>query len=59
MKTEPVGCSRAIHAGARCCNAGATLHDDSGFGERMEDLAIEQCVAQAGVEALDIAVLQR
>ena len=43
--------------GARCCSDGATLDDDPGFRERVEDLAVEQLVPQAGVEALDEAVL--
>jgi hypothetical protein len=32
------------------------LDDDLGFSQRVEDLAIEQFVAQASIEALDIAV---
>ena len=31
--------------------------DDLGFAQRVEDLAVEQFVAQAGVERLDEAVL--
>ena len=32
---------------------------DLGFSERVEDFAIEQFVAQARIEAFDIAVLSR
>ena len=35
------------------------LNDDLGFAQGVEDLAIEQLVAQAGVEAFDVAVLPR
>ena len=31
--------------------------DDFGFPQTVEDLAVEQFIAQAGVEALDITVL--
>jgi len=33
--------------------------DDLGFAQRVEDLAVEQLVAQAGVEALDEPILPR
>jgi hypothetical protein len=33
--------------------------DDLSFSEGVEDLAIEQLIAQAGVEALDVAILPR
>jgi len=33
--------------------------DDLSFTEGVEDLAIEQLIAKAGVEALDVAVLPR
>ena len=36
-----------------------TLDYDLGFPQRVEDLAIEQFVTQAGIEALDVAVLPR
>ena len=32
------------------------FHDDAGFGEGVEDLAIEKLVAEAGVEALDVEI---
>jgi len=35
------------------------LDDDLGFAQAVEDFAVEQFVAQAGVEALDEAVLPR
>src|SRR6516165_5210362 len=35
------------------------LDDDLGLAESVEDFAVEQLVAQAGVEALDVAVLPR
>jgi len=34
-----------------------TLDDDLGFAQRLEDLAVEQLVAQARVETLDVSVL--
>ena len=34
-----------------------TLDDDLGFPQRVEYLAIEQFIAQAGIETLDVAVL--
>ena len=37
--------------------AAPTLDDDLGFPQRVEDLAIEQFVPQAGIEALDVTVL--
>lgn len=37
----------------------STFHDDPGLGEREEDLTVEQFIAQADVEALDIAFLPR
>jgi hypothetical protein len=36
-----------------------TLDDDSGLSERVEDFAVEQLVAKARVETLDVAVLPR
>ncbi len=36
-----------------------TLDYDLGFPQRVEDLAIEQFIAQAGIEALDVTVLSR
>jgi len=35
------------------------LDDDLGLVQGIEDLAIEQLVAEAGIEALDVAVLSR
>ena len=35
------------------------MNDDLSFSEGVEDLAIEQLIAKAGVEALDLAVLPR
>ena len=35
------------------------LNDDLGLAQTVEDLAVEQLIAKAGVEALDIAVLPR
>ena len=34
-----------------------TLDDDLGLAQSVEDFAVEQLVAQASVEALDVAVL--
>jgi hypothetical protein len=39
--------------------AAPAFHDDSGLSERVEDIAIEKFVTDAGVEALDIAILPR
>ena len=36
-----------------------TLDDDLGLTQSVEDLAVEQLIAQAGVEALDVAILPR
>ena len=36
-----------------------TLDDDLGLAQSVEDLAVEQLIAKAGVEALDVAVLPR
>jgi hypothetical protein len=33
------------------------LDDDLGFAKRVEDFAVEQLVAQASIEALDVAIL--
>src|SRR5690606_14790336 len=33
------------------------FHDDPGLFERVEDLAVEEFVAQASIEALDVAIL--
>ena len=43
----------------RIVEAPPAFHDDAGFGEGVEDLAIEKLVAEAGVEALDISILPR
>src|SRR5262249_56390031 len=37
--------------------ASPTLDDDLGLAQSVENLAVEQLVAQASVEALDVAVL--
>ena len=45
---------------AQCIvKAAPAFHDDAGFGEGVEDLAIEKLVAEAGVEALDVSILPR
>ena len=36
-----------------------TLDDDLGLAQTVENLAVEQLIAKAGVEALDVAVLPR
>ena len=43
----------------RVVEAAPAFHDDAGLSERVEDLAIEQLVPEAGVEALDVAILPR
>ena len=43
----------------RIVEAPPAFHDDAGFGEGVEDLAIEKLVAEAGVEALDVSILPR
>ena len=37
--------------------ASPALDDDLGLAQSVEDLAVEQLIAKAGVEALDVAVL--
>ena len=39
--------------------ASPALDDDLGLAQTVEDLAVEQLIAKAGVEALDVAVLPR
>jgi hypothetical protein len=39
--------------------ASPTLDDDLGLAQSVENLAVEQLIAKAGVEALDVAVLPR
>src|SRR5215467_11815980 len=39
--------------------ASPALDDDLGLAQGVEDLAVEQLIAKAGVEALDVAVLPR
>ena len=39
--------------------ASPALDDDLGLAQSVEDLAVEQLIAKAGVEALDVAVLPR
>ena len=36
--------------------ASPALDDDLGLAQSVEDLAVEQLIAKAGVEALDVAV---
>jgi hypothetical protein len=43
----------------RIVEAPPALHDDAGFGEGVEDLAIEKLITEAGIEALDVAILPR
>src|SRR4029077_14811073 len=43
----------------RTVMAPPAFDDDLSFSEGVEDLAIEQLIAKAGVEALDVAVLPR
>ena len=39
--------------------ASPALDDDLGLAQSIEDLAVEQLIAKASVEALDVAVLPR
>ncbi len=39
--------------------ASPALDDDLGLAQSVEDLAVEQLIAKASVEALDVAVLPR
>ena len=43
----------------RIVMAPPAFDDDLSFSEGVEDLAIEQLIAKAGVKALDVAVLPR
>src|SRR5262245_18682275 len=43
----------------RIVMASPALNDDLGLAQSVEDLAAEQLIATAGVEALDVAVLPR
>ena len=43
----------------RVVMASPALDDDLGFTERVKDLAVEQLIPEAGVEAFDIAVFPR
>ena len=43
----------------RIVMASPALNDDLGLAQSVEDLAAEQLIAKAGVEALDVAVLPR
>lgn len=47
-----------MSAASRCCSCVAAL-DDLGLGKAVEDLAIQQFVAQLRVEALAVAILPR
>src|SRR5256886_10652087 len=52
-----VACIRLRHD--RVVVASPALDDDLGLAQSVEDLAVEQLIAQASVEALDVAVLPR
>ena len=56
-------CGRSVSEGAlRTFGVVVTtplLADDPGFLQIVEDFAVEQFVAKAGVEALDVAILPR
>ena len=43
----------------RIVEAPPAFHDDAGFGERVENLAVKQLIPDAGVEAFDVAILPR
>ena len=43
----------------RIVEAPPAFHDDAGFGEGVENPAIEKLVAEAGVEALDVSIFPR
>ena len=48
----------AANTGTNTSGAGGLyLDDDPGLAQSVEDLAVEQLIAKAGVEALDVAVL--
>jgi hypothetical protein len=56
----PYATDRSISSiGALLPIALPTLDDDLGLAQSVEDLAVEQLIAKAGVEALDVAVLPR
>ena len=42
----------------RVVEAAPALDDDACLGQRVEDLAIEQLIAQAGVKAVNVAIFQ-
>src|SRR5262245_4570664 len=52
-----VACIRLRRGADRVVVASPTLDDDLGLAQSVENLAVEQLIAKAGVEALDVAVL--
>ncbi len=52
-------CIRVRRGPDRVVMASPALHDDPGLAQGVEDLAVKQLVAQASIEALDVAVLPR
>ena len=40
----------------RVVEAAPALDDDACLGQRVEDLAVKQFIAQAGIEAFDVAI---
>ena len=44
---------------APCCNAAATVNQDFGYFERIEDFAIEQLVSQFAVKCFVLSILPR
>jgi len=54
-----VACIRLSVGPDRVVVASPALDDDLGLAQSVEDLAVEQLIAKAGVEALDVAVLPR
>jgi hypothetical protein len=51
------GLSSNQHIGTPLEMSSGTLDDDLGLAQSVENLAVEQLNAKAGVEALDVAVL--
>src|SRR5438046_126468 len=54
-----MGCIRLRRGPDRVVVASPALDDDLGLVQSVEDLAVEQLIAKAGVETLDVAVLPR
>src|SRR5215510_15572128 len=52
-----VACIRLRRGPDRVVVASPTLDDDLGLAQSVENLAVEQLIAKAGIEALDVAVL--